>query len=261
MWSNDKKFCAEVSAKSRSAFAIPQAIQAIKAAEHSDSAARMQVSEIAIKSSVAVISANRKNRLPFACDDEVPRVDAAMKATSFLTILCAASLFTACSKAENASSSASAPAAASNSPAASSSAPSQTADAPKENSSARTINIQANDTMKFDVTSIEAKPGEELKVVLTNAGTQPKEVMGHNWVLLKAGSDPAAFSTAAATAKETEYIPESLKDQIIAHTRLTGAKETAEITFKAPSQPGSYPFLCSFPAHFLVGMKGTLTVK
>lgn len=128
-------------------------------------------------------------------------------------------------------------------------------------SQARTIEITANDQMKFSVTSIEAKPGEQLKIVLKNIGTLPKEAMGHNWVLLKKGSDAAAFSTAAVAAKATDYIPDNLKGQVVAHTKLIGPKQTDEVTFTVPSETGDYPFLCSFPAHYVVGMKGTLTVK
>ena len=125
---------------------------------------------------------------------------------------------------------------------------------------AKTVEITANDQMKFSVTSIEAKPGEELHVVLTNAGSMPKEAMAHNWVLLKAGSDVMAFSAAAASARDKDYIPDSLKDQIIAKIDLLGPKKTGEVTFKAPEQPGEYPFLCSFPGHAAL-MKGTLVVK
>ena len=39
----------------------------------------------------------------------------------------------------------------------------------------REIDITAGDTMKFSVTSIEASPGEDLDVVLTNVGTIPVE--------------------------------------------------------------------------------------
>jgi azurin len=125
---------------------------------------------------------------------------------------------------------------------------------------ARTVEISANDQMKFSITTIEAKAGEQLKVVFTNNGTLPKEAMGHNWVLLKAGTDAAAFSAAAITAKDTDYIPASMKDSIIAHTALLGPKKSEEVTFTVPAA-GEYPFLCSFPAHFAVGMKGTLIVK
>src|SRR6185295_11712175 len=81
---------------------------------------------------------------------------------------------------------------------------------------ARVIEITANDQMKFSVTTLEAKAGEQLKVVLTNQGTLPKEAMGHNWVLLKAGTDVTAFATAAMTAKDTDYVPASMKDKVIA---------------------------------------------
>ena len=125
----------------------------------------------------------------------------------------------------------------------------------------RVIEITAGDTMKYDVTAIEAKPGEDLKVILTNTGTQPKEVMGHNWVLLKAGTDVAAFDAAALGSKDTGYIPDALKDEILAHIDLLGPRKSGEVDFKAPTTPGEYPFLCTFPAHYQTGMKGFLTVK
>lgn len=125
----------------------------------------------------------------------------------------------------------------------------------------REIEITANDTMKYSVTTIEAKPGEDIKVILTNAGTQPVDVMGHDWVLLKAGSDVAAFDAAALNAKETGYIPAALGDEIIAKIDLLGPRKSGEVEFKAPMTPGDYPFLCTFPAHYQTGMKGVLTVK
>jgi azurin len=125
----------------------------------------------------------------------------------------------------------------------------------------RTIEISAGDTMKYDVTAIDAKPGEDLKVILTNTGSQPIEVMGHNWVLLKPGTDVAAFDAAAIGAKDTGYIPAALSAQIVAQIALVGPHKSGEADFKAPDAPGEYPFLCTFPAHYQVGMKGTLTVK
>ena len=125
----------------------------------------------------------------------------------------------------------------------------------------RVIEITAGDTLKFSVTALEAKPGEPLKVVLTNIGTVPKEVMGHNWILLKAGSDAAAFSAAASTAKDTEYVPASHRGDILAHIELLGPRKSGEVAFNAPTTPGDYPFLCSFPAHYQAGMHGILTVK
>ena len=122
------------------------------------------------------------------------------------------------------------------------------------------VELTANDTMKYNVTTIEAKAGEQLKVTLTNTGTLPKEAMGHNWVLLKPGTDVAAFDAAAATAKDTDYIPAALKDQVIASIPTLGPRKSGEVTFTVPAA-GEYQFLCTFPAHYQVGMKGTLIVK
>jgi azurin len=124
----------------------------------------------------------------------------------------------------------------------------------------KAVEIKASDDMKFSLTTIEAKPGEQITVTLKPTGSMPKIAMSHNFVLLKAGSDPAAFANAAATSAPT-YMPASLQTQVIAATKLAGNGETVEVSFKAPAKAGSYPFLCTFPGHFQAGMKGTLVVK
>jgi azurin len=125
----------------------------------------------------------------------------------------------------------------------------------------RTIEITAGDNMKYNLAVIEAKPGEQLTVILTNIGSQPKEVMGHNWILLKAGTDAEAYDKAAMTAKDNNYFPAALAGEVLAHIELLGPRKSGEVTFTAPTTPGEYPFICSFPAHFQVGMKGVLRVK
>lgn len=124
-----------------------------------------------------------------------------------------------------------------------------------------TVELTANDSMKYNLALIEARPGQEVKLILTNIGSLPKQAMGHNFVLLRKGVDPKAFVDAAVAAVATDYIPAGQADQIIAHTKLLGPKQSDEITFQAPTEPGEYVFLCSFPAHYLTGMKGTLVVK
>ena len=124
-----------------------------------------------------------------------------------------------------------------------------------------TFDISANDSMKYTLTRMEVNPGQEVKVTMTNMGTLPKAAMAHNWILLKKGVDPKSFADAAVTAAATDYIPASKADEIIAHTKLLGPKQSEEVTFKAPTEPGEYHYLCSFPAHFLSGMTGVLVVK
>jgi len=126
----------------------------------------------------------------------------------------------------------------------------------------RLIEIGATDLMKFTVTTITAKPGEMLHVRLKATGTQPKAAMAHNFVLLNSGVDAMAFSMEAMSASSTGYIPAAKMAQVIAHTpKMIGPGETTDVTFAAPTKPGDYAYICSFPAHFMAGMKGILTVK
>lgn len=123
------------------------------------------------------------------------------------------------------------------------------------------VDLTANDSMKYSLNRIEAKPGQQVKVTLTNTGTMPKQAMGHNFIVLKKGVDPKEFVNAAVAAAATDYVPASMADKIIAHTKLVGPKQSDEVTFTAPTEPGEYTFLCSFPAHFLTGMHGVLVVQ
>jgi azurin len=133
--------------------------------------------------------------------------------------------------------------------------------ASKAAAGARTIKLTGTETMKYDVTTIAAKPGEQLHVVLAAVGSMPKGAMAHNFVLLQQGTDAMAFVTAGAQHGESEFIaPESKKD-IIAATGMAGGGETVEVTFKAPAKRGTYTYLCTFPGHYIAGMKGTLVVK
>ncbi len=125
---------------------------------------------------------------------------------------------------------------------------------------ARTIEIQVGDNMKFTPDAITAKPGERLHVVLKDTGVMPKTAMAHNFILLKKGADPKAFAEKSQTARATGFIAPEVQNEMIAHTSLVGPGETADVTFQAPTA-GTYTFPCSFPGHFAVGMKGTLTVK
>jgi azurin len=139
--------------------------------------------------------------------------------------------------------------------------PAATASAAAKPTTGRAIEIIASDTMKFNVVEIRAKPGEALAVTLVNQGTMPKFSMGHNWVLLAADVDVNAFAGDASMAAKTDYVPASYKDKLIASSKLLGPKESDTIIFNAPTKAGRYPFICSFPGHFQVGMKGELIVE
>ena len=125
----------------------------------------------------------------------------------------------------------------------------------------RVIAITATDSLAFSMPKITAKPGESLRIVLATKSMQPKATMAHNFVLLAPGADPSAFAMAAAMARSSEYMPASLKGKVLVATRLAGAGETVSADFKAPTKPGTYTYICSFPGHLSGGMRGTLTVR
>jgi azurin len=125
----------------------------------------------------------------------------------------------------------------------------------------RTVSLTGGDDMKYNMTTIEAKPGEMIHVVLKNVGTVPKIAMAHNFVLLALTADPVEFTKAAMMAQATDYVPQDQKAKILASTKLAGPAETVEVSFKAPAKAGSYNYLCTFPGHYAAGMKGTLVVK
>ena len=125
----------------------------------------------------------------------------------------------------------------------------------------RTIKITGTDKMKFDVTSINAIPGETIRIVFTSESKFPKESMAHNVVVLDKGTDAAAFVNASAMARDHKYIAPEFKDKVIAATGLAGGGETVEVTFTVPEETGVYEYVCSFPGHYYGGMKGVLTVK
>ena len=127
----------------------------------------------------------------------------------------------------------------------------------------KTVTIEANDKMKYDVTAIEAKPGQQVVVTLKNVGTTPKFSMGHNFVMLDRTineQNVMKFLDAASMEAAHDYVPPGAKE-VIAHTKLLGPGETDTVTFNAPQIPGDYLYLCSFPGHYAQGTKGILTVK
>ena len=127
-----------------------------------------------------------------------------------------------------------------------------------ETKNANDIFISGNDLMQFDKTEIRVKAGQKVKVTLRHKGKLDINVMGHNFVLLKKGVDPAEFAAKAAQAKDDQYVPKGTKD-VIAYTSLVGAGQTISVEFVAPAV-GTYDFLCSFPGHYAT-MKGKFIVE
>jgi azurin len=127
----------------------------------------------------------------------------------------------------------------------------------------KTVEIHADDKMRFDNTAFEVSPGQKVSVTLKNVGTTPKFSMGHNFVMLDKTvneQNVTRFLDAASTEAAHDYIPPGAKE-VLAHTKLLGPGESDTVTFTAPFVPGQYLYLCSFPGHYSQGTKGFMTVK
>jgi len=115
----------------------------------------------------------------------------------------------------------------------------------------------SGELMEYAQTSFVVAPGQTVRLTFENTATG--EAMHHNVVVLEQGADANAFGQAAMSAADTDYIPADLEAQVLAHTPMSAPGETVTVEFTAPSEPGDYTYLCTFPGHYMT-MKGTMTV-
>lgn len=112
--------------------------------------------------------------------------------------------------------------------------------------------------MKYDVTKFEVKAGEQVELVLENP-----DFMQHNLIITKPGKKEtvgAAADKMAAdpNASELNYVPQT--NDVLYATPLLNPNDTYSLKFTAPSTPGEYPFICTFPGHWRI-MQGVMIVK
>ena len=111
--------------------------------------------------------------------------------------------------------------------------------------------------MAFDKVKLTATPGQTIKLVFLNKAAKDSGLQ-HNWVLVNPGKADEVGQAAMAAGPDKAYIPDS-KD-VLAHTKLLNGGDKDTIEFTAPVQAGDYPYICTFPGHYMM-MKGVLSVK
>ncbi|HET8859054.1 azurin [Marivirga sp.] len=121
------------------------------------------------------------------------------------------------------------------------------------------LTIEGNDQMQFNLDEMKVKAGSTVKLTLKHVGEMTKQQMGHNWVLLKQGTNIMQFGQKSASAADNDYIPQSETGKVIANTKTIGGGEETTITFEAPEK-GTYDFICSFPGHVAI-MQGKFIVE
>jgi azurin len=120
----------------------------------------------------------------------------------------------------------------------------------------------ASNPLGYDKTDLTVKAGQKVKLTLNNTGSIAPQP--HNFLLIKPGKDQVVGNQANAMLTDPQamakhYIPDAAKDDIIAHTKLVQPNGTDTVEFTAPTEPGDYPYLCTFPGHWLL-MKGVMHV-
>ncbi len=108
--------------------------------------------------------------------------------------------------------------------------------------------------MKFDKTKLTVKTGEKVHLVFHNNATLA--VLPHNWVLVKSGTQAKVAAAGLKKGKAAGYIAPG--PDILAATPLAEPGKSVSVTFTAPA-PGTYPYICTVPGHYVV-MNGQLVV-
>jgi azurin len=120
------------------------------------------------------------------------------------------------------------------------------------------IRIKAvREAMQFDLKEFSVPAGKSVELVFENP-----DAMQHNVVIGKPKSMDAIGAAAdkMITAKdgaEKNYVPAI--SQVLAATPLVNPDQSYRLKFKAPDQPGEYPYLCTFPGHWRI-MNGVMKV-
>ena len=124
------------------------------------------------------------------------------------------------------------------------------------------LTIDALDTMRYSTNELTiSRSCTSATLTLRHVGRLPKNVMGHNWVLLPTSDLQAVTSASLQAGPSNDYFADP-QSKVIAHTALIGGGETAPtITFDASqlTAGGDYSYVCTFPGHNVL-MKGKLVV-
>lgn len=111
--------------------------------------------------------------------------------------------------------------------------------------------------MKFDQDTFTVKAGRKIILELDNL-----DGMQHNLLILKPNTLEKVGEAADAMlrdpmASEKHYVPDM--PEVLFATEMVGPNEVYTLKFTAPTTPGDYPFVCTFPGHWRM-MSGIMVV-
>ncbi|MBW3599439.1 MAG: HEAT repeat domain-containing protein, partial [Planctomycetes bacterium] len=111
--------------------------------------------------------------------------------------------------------------------------------------------------MRYDTPYFAVEAGRPVQLVLRNP-----DLMSHNLVICAPGklrevAQEAAGMSPAVDADGRQFTPDS--ENVLFATRMVPAHSQDVLTFTAPQTPGEYPYVCTFPNHWM-RMYGVMVV-
>ena len=102
--------------------------------------------------------------------------------------------------------------------------------------------------MIYDKETIVVQAGKPVEFRFSNTDAMP-----HNFAIVRPGSLAEVGELAEATAREEDavarnYIPKS--EKILVASKLLQPGQNEAIAYEAPSTPGVYPYVCTYPGHW-----------
>jgi azurin len=119
----------------------------------------------------------------------------------------------------------------------------------------QTVSVQGVEGLKFSLPSFDVKPGARVKLDFANTSD-----MLHNLVIVRPGAGTKVGEAAlklGLDGQKLDYVPKT--DDVLFNTSLLEPQKVESIYFVAPTAPGEYQYVCTFPGHY-VTMQGTMRV-
>ena len=119
-----------------------------------------------------------------------------------------------------------------------------------------TVDLGTKPGLLFDRKEITVNAGSKVALNFNN-----NDDMMHNFLLVQPNMADKVGDAAMELGLKGEsmaYVPDM--EEILFHTALLEPGKSETIYFTAPSKPGNYPYICTFPGHYLV-MRGILKVE
>ena len=113
----------------------------------------------------------------------------------------------------------------------------------------RVVRIKTvEEEMRYDLPFFAVEAGKAVQIVLEN-----HDLMPHNLVITTPGTlkEVAQLGLQAGPNDGWEglpYVPKS--NNVLQATPMVPANEKTRLTFTAPTEPGEYPYVCTFPQHW-----------